>query len=120
MNSNTPTDKIQTTGTVVSWLVVYAAVAMVFFFVAFIRSNSSSGEHGSLERLASGGGPFLVFTILAATLVAFVLSLVALVRSPRQFILSPRWIICSIGIVLVAAAALLTCFLAAFIAVQNP
>ena len=102
-----------------SWCVSYAVVAMVVFVIAFLRINSG-GRPGNLEQLVSGVGPFLPVSIMAATLMALGLCVVGIARWPAQVIRSPRWVLSAIGVLFVLAAAILTAFLAAFIAVQNP
>ena len=122
MTSNTPSNKMQTTGTVLSWLVGYALVALLIFIVAFIRSNSSTGNqgHGLLEEFVNGVGPLLGLSVLAAAAVAVALCIVGIVRWPAQIIRSPQWVFSAIGIVLVVAGVLLIASIASFVAVQHP
>lgn len=122
MTSNTPSNKMQTTGTVLSWLVGYTLVALLIIIVAFIRSNSSTGNqaHGPLEEFVNGVGPLLALSVLAAAAVALALFIVGIVRWPAQIFHSPQWVLSAIGIVLVAVAVLLIASIASFIAVQHP
>jgi hypothetical protein len=116
MTSNTQSNQMQRTGTVLSWLVAYAVVAALIFIVASIRSNSGTGN----PQFVNGVGPILGFSILAAAAVALVLCLVGLVRWPAQIIRSPRWVLSAIGIMLIVAGAVLLVSLAAFVAIQHP
>lgn len=113
---------MRTTGTVLSWLVGYAVVVLLIFIVAFIQSNSRTGNqaHGPLEELVNGGGPLLGLSVLAAAAVAVVLCIVGVFRWPAQIIRSPQWLLSAVGLVLVVTGVPLICSVACFVAVQHP
>jgi hypothetical protein len=122
MTSNTRSNSMQTTGTVLSWLVGYAVVVLLIIIGPFLRGNSSTGNqgHGPLEVFVNAVGPLLGLSVVAAALVAVGLCIVGIVRWPAQIIRSPRWVFSAIGVVLVLAAVVLIAALASFIAVQHP
>lgn len=122
MTSNTPSNTMQTTGSVLSWLVGYAVVVLFIIIGAFIRSNSTTGNQGQgpLEEFVNAVGPLLGLSVLAAAAVAMALCIVGIVRWPTQIIRSPQWVFSAIGIVLVVAAVLLIASIASFVAVQHP
>ena len=122
MTSKTPSKMMQSTGTVLSWLVGYALVVLLLIIGAFIRSNSSSGNqgHGPLAEFVNGAGPLLGWSALAAAAVAVALCIVGMVRWPAQIVRSPQWVFSAIGVILVVAAVLLIASIASFVAVQQP
>ena len=107
MKSNGSSNKMQTAGSVLSWLVGYAVVAMLILFVAISRNNLIAGNqrHGWLEQFVDSAGPVLGLSILVAVAVAAVICLVGIVRWPAEVIRSPLWVGSAIGIVLITAAA---------------
>lgn len=122
MNSTIQTDKMQSTGLVLSSLAGSSVVGMLIFFAAFLRSNSTSGTQGNevLTHFSNGIGLALAFLILGAEMVALVLLGKGIVSWPSRVIRSPLWVLSAIGIACVAMAILAVAFLAATIAVQNP
>ena len=59
MSSNGPSDKMQMTGIVLSWLAGSAVVGMLILFVAFVRSNTTPGTqaYGPLAHFVNGVAP---------------------------------------------------------------
>jgi hypothetical protein len=123
MTTAVPSNKMQTTGHILSWLTGSAAVGMVLVLACFFHSYRSPGAQadGLLTRLAVGIGPYLGF-IIVITLVseasAFVVFVVGAACWRLRIVRSPRWVLSGLGIVLVAAAMYLVVYVAIVIAIS--
>ena len=121
MSSNGPSDKMQRTGIVLSWLSGSAVLGILIFSVAFVRSNAAQGAHasGPLAQFVSGTAPYLGFVTLATEAVALALLVVGITCWPSRVVRSPRWVLSALAIVFVAVAIVAVAYLAAMIATSH-
>jgi hypothetical protein len=124
MSSNIPSDeKMQMTGSVLSWLVGSAIIGTLVFVLALILENTSLGTQqalGPLRRFLSGIAVPVLLVALAAEALAFVLLVVGLVRWRSRILRSPPWVLSAVGIVMVVVALGGTTLIAIIIALESP
>lgn len=121
MSSPIRSDKMHTTGGVLSWLAGLSVLGTLIICLGFVGANAVVGTDrgGTLARLIGSVATALSVVVLLTEAGAVVLLLTGLACWRSRIFRSPRWVLSAVGVLLVAAAILMVAYFATVIAISS-